>query len=210
MEDTLVYKSEHKGKKKLHGLERTSEQGASITGCYVFGLVFLHWSDVKHVNCEVWGSYVGFDHDLSLLGYDTVLIGNATEVWEELAASIFRVVLFKLTPLGLLRHWRYRKQAILNLWQLFTDQHDVIYQKIESSTCTLFFPVLSSFLFWRFNWNHRMSMQKTLWLCMESVDCMTYLVIRVIKMVINKLCERMWTVLGVGSCDCSEECPFFL
>jgi len=35
-------------------------------------------------------------------------------------------------------------------------------------------------------------MQKTLWLCMESVDCMTYRVIRVIKRD-NKLCERMWT-----------------
>ena len=36
-------------------------------------------------------------------------------------------------------------------------------------------------------------MQKTLWLCMESIDYMTYLVIREIEVDNNKLCERMWT-----------------
>jgi hypothetical protein len=35
----------HSGLEKARrncGLERTSERGAYITGCYVFGLVFLH------------------------------------------------------------------------------------------------------------------------------------------------------------------------
>jgi hypothetical protein len=36
-------------------------------------------------------------------------------------------------------------------------------------------------------------MQKTFGLCVESVDCVTYLVIRVIKVDNNKLCARMWT-----------------
>jgi general stress protein CsbA len=122
-----------------------------------------------------------------------MLIGNATDVSEELAASVFRVVLLELTPLGRHRHWRYREQALLNLQHLFTNQHGIIYQKMESSTYALFLPSLSSFLFWRLTWNHWISMQKTLWLCMESIACMTYLVIRVIKMDNNKLCERIWT-----------------
>jgi len=36
-------------------------------------------------------------------------------------------------------------------------------------------------------------MQNTQWLCMKSIDCMTYPVIIVIKMGNNKLCERLWT-----------------
>jgi len=59
-----------------------------------------------------------------------LLIGNATNILEELAASVFRAELFKLTTFGLHRNWRYRKWALQNLWQLFTNQHGIIYQKI--------------------------------------------------------------------------------